>query len=94
MLTTLILPKTRAPKASVAMRITPKRTSSQIMGSHRRCVSQNRTAMIIEVPVTEPLMSFCIPCAISITNTGRPVYLSRAPSQSAGEEARSSSMTR
>ena len=46
MLTTLIVPNTSPPSASVATRINASSVSSQSIGSQRRCVSQNSRAMI------------------------------------------------
>ena len=73
MLTTLMLPSTSPPSASVATSISTSNVSSQNIGSQRRCVSQNSRAMMSDVPTTEPLMSRCMLVAISTTNTGRPV---------------------
>ena len=73
MLTTLIVPSTSPPSASVATRINASNANSQSIGSQRRCVSQNSNAMMTDVPTTEPLMSCCMLVAISVTKTGRPV---------------------
>jgi hypothetical protein len=46
MLTTLMVPSTSPPSASVAPKISASSVSSQSIGSQRRCVSQNSMAMI------------------------------------------------
>ena len=73
MLTTLIVPSTSPPSASVAPKISISNASNHNIGSQRRCVSQNSRAMMAEVPPTEWLMSCCMLVAISSTKTGRPV---------------------
>ena len=73
MLITLMVPRIRPPSASVAPRIKASNVSSHNMGIQRRCVSQKSRAIMADVPTTEPLISFCMLSAISLTNTGRPV---------------------
>ena len=73
MLTTLMEPSNRPPIPTVAARIIASSARSQSIGSQRRCVIQNSSAMISAVPATERVKSRCIPAAISETKTGLPV---------------------
>ena len=57
MLTTLMLPSTRAPNASVAPRISISSANNHSIGRQRRCISQNNKAMMTEVAPTEWLMA-------------------------------------
>ena len=68
-----MVPSTNAPSASVANKINPSSNSRYNIGFQRRCVSQNKIAMMVDVAPTEWLMSCCMLVAISCTKTGRPV---------------------
>ena len=73
MLTTLIAPKINPPSASVAARINASNVSSQSIGLMRRWASQNKIAMMKDVPPTDSMMSCFMLPEISATNAGRPV---------------------